>query len=195
MKLTLQELELMKNQLSFIRSYRGPCNGTLGSKVHEPWHDELYYKVLEEIKMFNDDKLSVECDCNWCQNNRLLEEYKKTDHQKVEKPWGWYQDLYVSDNFKTKMLCIHEGKRLSLQRHHWRSEVWTIAAGSGSVFCNDEWHLAHPKQTFTIPESTLHRAKALKGDLYIMELQHGDELYEEDIERVEDDYGRTLSLG
>ena len=49
--------------------------------------------------------------------------------------------------------------------------------------------------TFEIPDYSLHRAKALKGDIYILELQHGQELYEEDIERVEDDYGRTLSLG
>ena len=193
MILRMKELQMLKHQLQLIRSYKGPLNGTLGSKVYEPWHDELYYKVLKEISMLKDNKHPENCDCNLCEDEELLKENKKTNHQKVYKPWGWYQDLYVDDNFKTKMLCIHEGKRISLQRHHWRSEVWTIAAGSGSVFCNDEWHLAHPKQTFTIPECTLHRAKALKGDLYIMELQHGKELYEEDIERVEDDYGRAVS--
>jgi len=193
MILDMRELQMLKHQLQLIKAYKGPLNGTLGSKVYEPWHDVLYSKVLEEIKMLEKRECTEYCDCPKCKNKQSLKESKDTEYEKVQKPWGWYQNFYIGDNFKTKMLCIHEGKRISLQRHHWRSEVWTIAAGSGSVFCNDAWHLAHPKQTFTIPECTLHRAKALKGDLYIMELQHGKELYEEDIERVEDDYGREVS--
>jgi len=193
MKLNLQELNMMKHQLELTRAYRG--HESLGSQVHEPWHDELYDKVLGEIKMLEAGKDTEECECNWCRNKKQIEYDLKEQYLKVYKPWGWYKDLYEGPEFKAKMLCIHEGKRISLQRHHWRSEVWTIAAGSGAVFLNDEWHLAHPKMTFEIPDYSLHRAKSLKGDFYILELQHGKELYEEDIERVEDDYGRTLSLG
>ena len=111
------------------------------------------------------------------------------------RPWGKYIVIKDEPNYKLKVIEVKPGHRLSYQYHNKRSEVWTIAAGAGAVFLNDEWHLAHPKMTFEIPDYSLHRAKALKGDFYILELQHGQELYEEDIERVEDDYGRTLSLG
>ena len=93
---------------------------------------------------------------------------------------------------KTKKFLLIDISKLSLQKHHHRSEVWTIASGFGSVYCDGTWHLAHPKDTFTIEVDTWHRAKAMRGDLIILELQHGKELYEEDIERLEDDYGRAL---
>ena len=50
MILSMRELQMLKHQLQLIRSYKGPLNGTLGSKVYEPWHDGLYYKVLKDFE-------------------------------------------------------------------------------------------------------------------------------------------------
>tara|TARA_R100000664_G_C2724425_1_gene116821 strand:+ start:355 stop:792 length:438 start_codon:yes stop_codon:yes gene_type:complete len=142
--------------------------------------------------MTNDHVNEEDCNCNCCQNHRLLEEESNNYHPKVYRPWGWYQNILEGENFKIKTLCINEGNRISLQKHHHRWEVWTIASGFGSVYCDETWHLAYPGNIFRINVDTWHRAKAMKGDLIIMELQQGKELYEEDIQRLEDDYGRTL---
>lgn len=145
--------------------------------------------------MIKDNLTGEDCNCNCCINRRQIEEDKNNYHVKIYRPWGWYQTTMEGEDFKVKTICIEEGNRLSLQKHHHRSEVWTIASGFGSVYCDGTWHLAHPKDTFTIEVDTWHRAKAMRGDLIILELQHGKELYEEDIERLEDDYGRALVSG
>ncbi len=142
--------------------------------------------------MNSNNKSGEDCNCNCCINRRQIEEDKNNYYVKIYKPWGWYQTTMEGEGFKIKTIFIEEGNRISLQKHHHRSEVWTIASGHGSVFCNDTWHLAYPRETFKIEVDTWHRAKAIKGDLIILELQHGKELYEEDIERLEDDYGRAL---
>lgn len=111
---------------------------------------------------------------------------------RVERPWGWYEDLLEGPGYRLKRLLIRQGQRLSLQRHRHRSENWTVAAGHGDLYCDGQWFRAEPGTTLHIPCGALHRACGGAGDLVIVEVQHGSDLRESDIERLEDDFGRVI---
>lgn len=110
---------------------------------------------------------------------------------RVKRPWGWYEELASGSGYKVKVLLVRAGCQLSLQRHRHRSESWTVVAGDGRLFCDDKWYKAKPGLMLSIPCGSVHRATGGKKDLIISEVQHGDYLEENDIERLEDDYGRS----
>ena len=112
---------------------------------------------------------------------------------RVERPWGWYEDLLEAPGYKVKRLMVRRGCQFSLQRHHHRSESWTVVSGDGGLFCDDQWHDANPGLMLTIPCGAMHRARGGEQDLMILEVQHGSLLSEDDIERLQDDYGRVIS--
>ena len=112
---------------------------------------------------------------------------------KVERPWGWYEDLSDGPGYKVKRLQLLAGQQLSLQRHQHRSESWTVVQGDGALLCSDQWLDAAVGVTLTIPCGAMHRARAGDQDLLIVEVQYGDDLREDDIERLQDDYGRVIN--
>ena len=112
---------------------------------------------------------------------------------RVERPWGWYETLTTGENYLVKRLLVRAGQQLSLQRHHHRSESWTVVAGTGALLCADHWLSAAPGVMLTIPCGAVHRARAADTDLLILEVQHGEDLREDDIERLQDDYGRVIN--
>ena len=111
---------------------------------------------------------------------------------RVERPWGWFESLGSGDGYQVKRLCIHAGQRISLQRHRHRLEHWVVVAGDGDLECAGQRIAAAPGTTLLVPCGAIHRASAGHDDLLIVEVQRGDELREDDIERVEDDYGRVV---
>ena len=113
--------------------------------------------------------------------------------QRVERPWGWYEDLLEGEGYKVKRFLVFAGQQLSLQRHQHRSENWTVVSGQGQLFCKNTWHDAQAGTTLYIPLGVLHRARGGQSDLVVIEVQHGQLLQESDIERLEDDYGRVIS--
>ena len=112
---------------------------------------------------------------------------------RVERPWGWYEDLLEAPNYKVKRLYVRSGRQLSLQRHFHRSESWTVVAGDGALLCDEQWQAATPGLMLSIPRGSVHRARGGNHDLIILEVQHGSLLCEDDIERLQDDYGRVIS--
>jgi mannose-6-phosphate isomerase-like protein (cupin superfamily) len=111
---------------------------------------------------------------------------------RVERPWGWFEDLERGERHLVKKLLIRGGRRLSLQRHRHRCEHWVVVAGTGMVRLADETLAVGPGTALVIPQGMLHRAGAASGsDLLIIEVQLGDVLREDDIERFEDDFGRV----
>ena len=112
---------------------------------------------------------------------------------RVERPWGWYEDLLLGPGYKLKRLLVRQGCRLSLQRHRYRSENWTVVAGTGQLLCDGHAVDATAGTTFHIPCGSIHRAIGGPGDLLIIEVQHGSTLEESDIERLEDDFGRVIN--
>ena len=108
----------------------------------------------------------------------------------VERPWGWFEPLGSGEGYLVKRLCIRAGQRISLQRHHHRSEHWVVVGGNGTLLCDQQRLNAEPGTTLWIPCGAVHRASAGDHDLLIVEVQRGELLSEDDIERLADDYQR-----
>ena len=109
---------------------------------------------------------------------------------RVDRPWGWFETLGRGNGYLLKRLCIGAGRRISRQRHHQRCEHWVVVEGEGWLECNGEHVEARAGTTLFIPVGAIHRASATRGDLVIIEVQRGNLLSEDDIERLADDFGR-----
>ncbi|MDT8449825.1 MAG: phosphomannose isomerase type II C-terminal cupin domain, partial [Wenzhouxiangellaceae bacterium] len=100
--------------------------------------------------------------------------------------------LEDADDCKVKRLVVKPGGVLSLQRHRHRSEHWTVVAGTAKVRIGDEEMELGPNRTVQIPAGTLHRLENPgRADVHIVEVQTGSYFGEDDIERLEDLYGRA----
>lgn len=115
------------------------------------------------------------------------------DREYAERPWGYYTVLDDdAPDHKVKRLVVHPGKRLSYQRHAKRSEHWFIVAGTAVVTLDGVEHTLRAGESIDIPQEGAHRiANAGDVDLVFVEVQHGSYFGEDDIERLEDDYGRA----
>jgi mannose-6-phosphate isomerase-like protein (cupin superfamily) len=107
------------------------------------------------------------------------------------RPWGRWEEYLNEPGYRVKRLIVSAGKRLSLQKHAQRSEYWVIVGGQGILTLNDEKRRVSVGDTLSIPIGGVHRIENdAAGDLIIIETQLGVCL-EEDIGRLEDDWGRT----
>jgi mannose-6-phosphate isomerase-like protein (cupin superfamily) len=113
----------------------------------------------------------------------------------VQRPWGWFETLASGDGYLVKRICIRAGERISLQRHRHRLEHWVVVQGRGELLCGDSRIAAAPGTTLEVPCGSVHRASAADQDLWIVEVQRGERLSEDDIERLEDDYQRVPEEG
>jgi len=117
----------------------------------------------------------------------ILQSNKREDH----RPWGYYKILADDAQYKVKEIIVYPGKRLSLQRHKRRFEHWLFMSGKGQITLGDKIITVVPGQSFDIPPGTLHRvANPHNEPIHFIEIQRGDYFGEDDIERIEDDYGR-----
>jgi mannose-1-phosphate guanylyltransferase/mannose-6-phosphate isomerase len=114
------------------------------------------------------------------------------------RPWGHYQTLALGARHQVKRIVVDPGHRLSLQVHSQRGEHWTMVEGSGEVTVgpdvkNLKTRTLAPGQSIDIPRGAVHRlANRGTEPLTLIEVQNGDYLGEDDIVRIEDDYGRTV---
>lgn len=112
-------------------------------------------------------------------------------HLKVHRPWGSYQSLDSGDRHQVKRIVVKPGGRLSLQKHHHRSEHWVVVRGAALVTVNDTQKIVHENESIYIPIGAMHRLENPgKIPLHLIEVQTGSYLGEDDIIRVEDDYQR-----
>ena len=110
---------------------------------------------------------------------------------KTERPWGWYEVIDQGERFKVKNIEVKPGHRLSLQKHHHRTEHWVVVSGTAVVQLNENKQLLGENQSMYIPLGCIHRlSNPGKIPLKIIEVQSGPYLEEDDIERFEDDHGR-----
>ena len=109
------------------------------------------------------------------------------------RPWGSFTILDEAPNFKAKRIEVLPGKRLSYQRHSRRSEHWFVTSGTAKVTLNGEEKLVTSGQAIDIPLGTAHRVENPLTDenLVFIEIQTGDYVGEDDIVRLEDDFGRS----
>jgi mannose-1-phosphate guanylyltransferase/mannose-6-phosphate isomerase len=112
-------------------------------------------------------------------------------HRKVQKPWGAYKVLDSGETYQVKWLDVIPGARLSYQSHEHRSEHWAVVMGTATVTLDDEIIQVPCGEHIYIPVRSKHRLEN-RGEvlLRVVEVQSGDYLGEDDIVRLEDDYGR-----
>jgi mannose-6-phosphate isomerase-like protein (cupin superfamily) len=118
-------------------------------------------------------------------SSTLLENWKQP---KVKRNWGWYRVLQDRNGYKIKELVINPNSSLSMQRHFKRAEHWYVLKGVCHLKVdtgeNIEEHELTPNNSFTIKKEMWHQGQnKLNAYCHILEIQHGDECIEEDIER------------
>ena len=112
--------------------------------------------------------------------------------ERTERPWGWYETVSEVPGNKVKRIRVHPGQKLSLQKHHRRAEHWVVVTGTAQVTVGERVIELVPGQHVDIAVGDVHRLANLTADpVEIIEVQFGDYLGEDDIVRLQDDYGRA----
>jgi mannose-6-phosphate isomerase len=109
----------------------------------------------------------------------------------ANRPWGSYATLTEGDGFKVKTIEVLPAQRLSYQRHSRRSEHWFVVAGQGAVTLDGRKIVVRSGDAVDVPCGMAHRIQNTGSvPLVFVEVQHGDYFGEDDIVRLDDDYGR-----
>ncbi|MDD2615199.1 MAG: phosphomannose isomerase type II C-terminal cupin domain [Methanosarcina sp.] len=116
---------------------------------------------------------------------------QKCKHES-ERPWGYYEVLTQKPGYKVKSLTILPQGEISLQRHAHRNEHWYMVKGKGIVTKNGSEIRVLAGDSIDISVNEVHRIKNIDNEnLVFIEIAQGDYLGEDDIERLEDKYGRA----
>ena len=118
----------------------------------------------------------------------MSSERNNEDH----RPWGYYVVLADESDHKVKRIFVYPGKRLSFQRHRQRSEHWYVLYGEALVTLDNKQITLKAGESVDIPVTAPHRIENVGSEnLTFIEVQRGDYFGEDDIERIEDDFGRV----
>jgi len=114
-----------------------------------------------------------------------------SNQREVFRPWGSYDSIDSGPNFQVKRITVNTGGRLSLQRHQHRAEHWVVVEGVAKVHVDGVDHILRANDSIYIPVGAVHcLANEIDSPLHLIEVQSGSYLGEDDIERLEDLYGR-----
>ncbi len=109
----------------------------------------------------------------------------------VKRPWGEFREYAANETVTVKTVFARAGEQLSLQKHKKRSEFWRVLKGTPEITIGEKKIRAKAGDEFTIPLGALHRLSAVgSDDVEILEVARGY-FDEDDIERIEDNYGRA----
>jgi mannose-1-phosphate guanylyltransferase/mannose-6-phosphate isomerase len=113
-------------------------------------------------------------------------------HTRVHRPWGYYESVDTGERFQVKRIMVNPGAALSLQMHHHRAEHWVVVSGTAKVTRGEEQILLAENESTYIPVGMKHRLENPgKVPLYLVEVQSGGYLGEDDIVRFDDRYQRS----
>jgi mannose-1-phosphate guanylyltransferase/mannose-6-phosphate isomerase len=113
------------------------------------------------------------------------------EHRRMYRPWGYYQGVDNGTRYQVKRIVVKPGARLSLQKHFHRAEHWVVVKGTAAVTVGQDVRTVHENESVYIPIGSIHRlGNPGKIPLELIEVQVGSYLGEDDIERIEDAYGR-----
>ena len=155
------------------------------------------YAILEKSKNINGIKLNITFSDlgNWKEVWKFFKKHKSKNNMKkniFHRPWGKYINLYTGKGFLLKELIINPKSSISLQRHNYRSERWTIISGRPKITINKNKFFKNPNETAFIPKGAVHRIEnPFNKPVQIVEVQTGSILKESDIVRYKDIYGRV----
>ncbi len=125
---------------------------------------------------------------------RLLASGRKEacEHVTTQRPWGSFTNLLEANGYKVKKIVVNPGQKLSLQYHKHRSEHWTVVKGRAKVTLIENVVTYNESEMVYIPVLAKHRVENCESEpLELIEVQYGDYLGEDDIVRIEDQYGRA----
>jgi len=168
---------------SYVRSDRGliVCNG-LNDKIIVSTEDAL---IVSDKDSDEDIKEII--------NKMKLDSRSELEsHRLVQRPWGNYDSLDQGENHQVKRIVVKPKEKISLQKHHKRSEHWIVVSGVASVTKDEKIFVLKENESTYIPVGVVHSLEN-KGDqdLVLIEVQYGSYLGEDDIVRYEDRYGRS----
>lgn len=113
------------------------------------------------------------------------------EHIRNHRPWGWYQTMDLGERHRVKRIVVKPGAKLSLQKHHHRAEHWVVVRGTAEVTCDGKVTILHENESVYLPIGSVHRlANPGRIPVEIIEVQTGTYLEEDDIIRIEDEFGR-----
>lgn len=122
---------------------------------------------------------------------RLASIDQAENYPRFHRPWGWYETLCLGGRFQVKRIMVKPGGELSLQSHFHRSEHWIVVAGTAEVTIGQEKRLIAENESVYVPLGATHRMKNPgRVPMYLIEVQTGSYLGEDDIVRYEDLYNR-----
>ena len=129
---------------------------------------------------------------------KIVEQLKSSDrnewkiHREVYRPWGKYDSIDVGSRYQVKRITVKPGAKLSVQMHHHRAEHWVVVSGTASVTNGDKTFLVSENESTYIPIGQIHALENPgRVPLELIEVQTGSYLGEDDIVRLEDNYGRA----
>ena len=155
------------------------------------------YAILEKAKDINGIKMNISLTDlgNWKEIWKFFKGKKfKKDIKKntYYRPWGKYINLFSGKDFLLKELVINPMSSISLQKHFFRSERWTIIEGKPKITIGNKKFFSKKNETVFIPKGAVHRIEnVFKVPVKIVEVQMGSKIKESDIVRYSDIYGRV----
>lgn len=176
-------VELVETSGSFVRS-EGMLTAVLG--------------LQDVVVVVTDDAVLAMPRSRAQDVKRVVEQLKArgvkqaVEHRRMYRPWGHYEGLIMGDRFQVKQIVVLPGGRLSLQKHHHRAEHWVVVKGTARVQRDAESLLLSENQSVYLPLGCIHRLENPGMiPLVLIEVQVGSYLGEDDIVRLEDNYGRS----
>ncbi len=154
---------------------------------------------LKDLVVVDTPDALLVCDRKRTQDvKKIVDQLKAEDaveareHRTIFRPWGSYTSLEIGENYQVKRINVNPGARLSLQSHRQRAENWVVVSGEALVTVNDRQFAVKEGESAYVPKGARHRMEN-RGEepMVLIEVQTGGYLGEDDIERYEDDYGRT----
>jgi Mannose-6-phosphate isomerase len=122
----------------------------------------------------------------------MKNENPETSPRFDRRPWGTFTVLDEGDGFKVKRIEVLPGKRLSYQQHAQRAEHWVVVQGNAKVTLDGQDVIVKPGEAIDIAVGTAHRVENSGDELLVfIEVQRGNYLGEDDIVRLQDDFGRV----
>ncbi|MFD1218009.1 MULTISPECIES: mannose-1-phosphate guanylyltransferase/mannose-6-phosphate isomerase [Microbulbifer] len=154
--------------------------------------------VRDLVVVDTDDALMIADKSRVQEVKKLVQRLKKDArseaerHRKVYRPWGYYDSVDGGERFQVKRIVVKPGCQLSLQMHHHRAEHWIVVRGTAMVTRGEDKLLVTENESTYIPLGVVHRLENPGTiPLELIEVQSGSYLGEDDIVRIEDQYGRN----
>ena len=155
------------------------------------------YAILEKIKEINSICLNISWSDlgSWSEIFKILKTQTKTNVIKKNtfyRPWGLYKNYFRGNKFLLKEITVNRKSSISLQKHHHRSEHWTITSGRPKITVGKKVFFKNIHESVFIPKGSIHRIENIYiKPVKIVEAQLGNVLKETDIIRYKDVYGRV----